>query len=246
MKIKLATSLFLFFCSFTAAFGQSSQPPPQIRVSGSAEVKVAPDEIRLSVAVETRSETLDPAWRENDEKTARVLKFLKEAGIKEKDVQTDYINIQPDYDYNNRPRIIPSAYIVQKSIQIRLTNTTNFQAVLTGILTNGVNRVNDVDFRTTQLRKFRDEARAMAIRAAKEKAGALVSEIGVKLGKPYNISATDNTWGGHFGNRMNSNNNMSQNQNISSAGVASDATEDSFSVGQISISASVDVSFLIE
>lgn len=244
MKIKFTLVLLLFLCSFTTAFGQFNHEPPQIRVSGSAEVKVAPDEIRLSVAVETRSETLDPARLENDKKTAQVLKFLKEFGIKEKDVQTDLISIQPDYDYNNRPRIVPSAYIVQKTIQIRLTNVTNFQAALTGVLTNGVNRVNDVNFRTTELRKFRDQARAMAIRAAKEKAEALVSEIGVNLGKPYHISATDNFWGGHYQNRANAYNNMSQ--NISSAGAPSDNTEGSFAVGQISVSANVDVSFLIE
>jgi uncharacterized protein YggE len=244
MKIKIAAALLVFACTLTAVFAQTTQPAPQIQVSGSAEVKVAPDEIRLSVAVETRSETLDPARRENDEKTAKVLKFLKEIGIKDKDVQTDFIQIQPDYDYNNRPRIIPSAYIVQKSIQIRLTNTTNFQAVLTGVLNNGVNRVNDVNFRTTELRKYRDQARAMAIRAAKEKAEALVSELGVQLGKPCNISATDNYWGGSYQFRANAFNNSSQ--NMSSAGATSDQNEDAFSVGQISVSATVQVSFLIK
>ncbi|MEO7297570.1 MAG: SIMPL domain-containing protein [Verrucomicrobiota bacterium] len=237
MKSKFAAVLFLSVCSFSEVFGQLTQPPPQINVSGSAEVKVVPNEIRLSVAVETRSETLEPARLENDEKTASVLKFLKQIGIKEKDVQTDFISIQPDYEYNNRPRIVPSAYIVQKSIQVRLTATTNFQAVLTGLLTNGVNRVNGVDFRTTQLRKFRDQARAMAIRAAKEKAQALVSELGVKLGKPYNISATDNAWFGYYGNRSLSFNNQSQNSSNVSASAPSDDSEESFSVGQISVSA---------
>ncbi|MEO5804520.1 MAG: SIMPL domain-containing protein [Verrucomicrobiota bacterium] len=245
MKFKFAAVLFLSICSFANAFGQFAPQPPQINVSGSAEVKVAPDEIWLAVSVETRSATLDPARLENDEKIAKALKFLKVSGIKESDVQTDFISIQPDYDYNDRPRIVPTAYIVQKSVKVRLTNVTNFQAVLTGLLTNGVNRVNDVDFRTTQLRKYRDQARAMAVRAAKEKAEALVSELGVKLGKPYNISATDNLWSYRgYGNLVNFNSNTSQ--NISSASAPSDNSEDSFAAGQISVSASVSVSFLIE
>ncbi len=240
MNFRITWILFLFVCSIVNTFGQS----PQISVSGSAEVKVAPDEIWLDVGVETRSETLEPARVENDEKIAQALKFLKTSGIKDKDVQTDFISVQPDYEHN-RSRVVPVAYIVQKSMKIRLTNITNFQAVLTGLLTNGANRVNDVSFRTTELRKYRDQARAMAVRAAKEKAAALVSEINVKLGKPLNITATDNMW--HYGgnrNAMNLYNNSSQ--NISSGAPSTADNEDSFAVGQISVSANVSISFLIE
>lgn len=244
MKIKSTVVLLLFLCSFTVAFAQFTQPPPQINVSGSAEVKVAPDEIWLDVSVETRSERLDPARIENDQKIAQALKFLKTSGIKEKDVQTDFISVQPDYDHD-RSRIVPVAYVVRKSMKIRLTEITNFQAVLTGLLTNGINRVNDVDFRTTQLRKYRDQARSMAVRAAKEKAEALVSELGVKLGKPHNIGAVDNMWSYRgYGNRMNLYNNISQ--NISSEATPSADYEGAFAVGQISVSANVNVSFLIE
>ena len=45
-----------------------------------------------------------------------------------------------------------------------------------------------VRLRTSQLRKYRDEARAKAIRAAKEKAVALAGELGVKIGRPHSIS----------------------------------------------------------
>ena len=239
MKLKIFVIASLVICSFANAFGQS----PQINVSGSAEVKVAPDEIWLDVSVETRSETLNPARVENDEKIAQALKFLKTSGIKDNDVQTDFISVQPDYD-SNRSRVVPVAYIVQKSVKIRLTNVTNFQAVLTGLLTNGVNRVNDVDFRTTQLRKYRDQARSKAVRAAKEKAEALVHELGAKLGKPNNINAADNIWSYRgYGNRMNYNN---VSQNISNSSEPSADYEGAFAVGQISVSATVNVSFLLE
>ena len=49
MKIK--STFIILLASLTAALAQSQQPPPQINVSGSAEIKVVPDEIRLRVAV---------------------------------------------------------------------------------------------------------------------------------------------------------------------------------------------------
>lgn len=252
MKTKLILLMTLFLTAFSTALAQPSAPPT-ISLSGSAEVKVAPDEIMLNVAVETRSATLEPARLENDEKIAAALAFLKRCKIKDKDVQTDYINIQPDYDYrsSSESHVKPVAYIVRKSLEIRLTDVANFQNVLTGLLTNGVNQVNGIDFRTTQLRKYRDQARAMAIRAAKEKATALTSELGAKLGKVTNINAYDN--GGYANNYWGFNhgfngNNAIQNQSVASAGggAASDTAEDAFAVGQMSISATVNVSFLIE
>ena len=253
MKTKFVLLLALSLAAASPAFAQTT-PPPQISLSGSAEVKVAPDEIMLNVVVETRNETLEPARLENDQKIAAVLAFLKQGKIKDKDVQTDYINIQPDYNYNNSSsasHVKPVAYIVRKNLEIRLTDVSGFQNILTGLLTNGVNYVNGIDFRTTQLRKYRDQARAMAIRAAKEKAAALTSELGAKLGKVTSINAYDNSgyagnyWGMNRG--FNGYNNAGQNQSVATGGSGvSDTAEDTFAVGQISVSATVNVSFLIE
>ena len=250
MKTKLVLLLGLSLAAIAPARAQTV-PPPQISVSGSAEVKVAPDEIRLSVAVETRAPTLDPARLENDEKTAAALAFLRQSKIKDQDVQTDYLNIQPDYSYNNsssESHVKPVAYIVRKNLEIRLTKVADFQDILTGLLTNGVNYVNGIDFRTTQLRKYRDQARAMAIRAAREKAGALVVELGAKLGKVTSISANDSSgyYGGYWGLNRGFSGYNSMAQNVAAAGGASDAGEDTFAVGQISVSATVNASFLIE
>jgi len=67
MKTKLVLSFVVLVSPLLSAFAQSALPPAQISVSWSAEAKVAPDEIHLSVGVETRHETLEEAKRQNDE-----------------------------------------------------------------------------------------------------------------------------------------------------------------------------------
>jgi uncharacterized protein len=245
MKTKF--TFIILLTSLTAALAQYQQPPPQINVSGSAEVKVAPDEIRLSVAVESRNAALDAARLDNDTRIAAALAFLKQCDLPERDVKTDFISVRPDYDAT-RSRVTPVAYIVRKSIEVRLTNTVAFQAVVTGLLTNGVNFIENVDFRTTQLRQHRDQARLLAVRAAKEKAKALTDELGVKLGRPYTVNATDssNYPVSRYSNSSIGANNFVQNASISSGGGASDNASDTFAVGQISITANVNVAFLIE
>jgi hypothetical protein len=246
MKTRFLFALAMAALPFTPAFSQ-------INVSGSAEVKVAPDEIRLSVGVETRDQNLDVARQQNDERIAHALAFLKDAGVKDKDVQTDFISVVPDYDYNSS-HVKPVAYIVRKSIEIRVTAITNFESIVTGLLTNGVNYIHGIDFRTSQLRKYRDQARELAVKAAKEKADAMASALGVKRGKVSSINVNDwsggwggyqNRWGTQWGGFNGQANNVQNLGELSGAANADTAAE-TFSVGEISVSATVNVSFLIE
>lgn len=276
MKTRILLMVGLITWTFVAAQAQvRTDQQPQIDVSGSAEVKVAPDEVDLEVAVESRDPDLNTAKTNNDARIAAVLEFLKNSGIKEKDVQTDFINVEPVYDHNSgfHPRSgIPFAnaspeadevtaqfYVVRKNLGIKLTDVGRFDAVLTGLLTNGVNYVEGVDFRTTELRKYKDQARSMAIRAAREKAEVMAAELGVKVGKPLNISVND--WGGYWGGWRGgyggfggggfggfNNNAMVQNvsQNAGGGGGGTEENGSTFAVGQISITANVNVSFLIQ
>ena len=85
-----------------------------------------------------------------------------------------------------------------------------------------------------------DAARAMAIRAAREKADALAAELSVRRGKVYSINATEG--GGWWSSRSAG---MSQNV-VQNAGGGSAESEGTLSIGQISVMATVNVSFLIE
>src|SRR5688572_23556891 len=174
------------------------EPKPSISVSGTAEIRVVPDEVNLRLAVESRDPKLDEAVKQNDARTAAVLKFLKESGIESKDVQTDYVEIQPQYDNDRRAQqIVPEFYLVRRNLGVRLRNVSQFDPVLAGVLRSGVNYVLGIEFRTNELRKHRDVARQQAIRAAKEKASALAGELDVKVGKAQNIQ--EQTGGGWWG-----------------------------------------------
>jgi uncharacterized protein YggE len=247
MKTHLILAFAIMNLSLAQAFSQAPVQPPLISVSGSAEVKVAPDEIYLRVGVETRHESLDEAKRQNDEAVSKALTFLKVSDVKEKDIQTDYIGIEPYYG-GDSPRTKPLYYTVRKTIQIKLTKIESFEDILAGLLTNGVNTVQGIEFRTSQLRKHRDTARAMAIKAAKEKADALATELGVKRGKVYSINANEwggwwNPYGGYWGGRYGGGTFQNAVQNVSGTAETGDSP---LSIGQISVSASVNVSFLIE
>lgn len=236
--------ILIVCCLVTSALAQGNSPAV-VSVSGSAEVRVAPDEVLLTVGVESRDSKLEVAKKQNDESIAATIKALKDGGIDSKDIQTDFVRVDPEFD-GNISRVNPTHYTVTRNIGVRIRKVDSFEKLLTAVIRAGVNRVYGIDFRTTELRKHRDKARQMAIQAAKEKADLLSKELDVKLGKVYNIS--ENSWGGYWqGSRGNW---AFQNVQVSSSipTVNGEGSEEgpTLSVGQISVNASVSVSFLIE
>ena len=222
-------------------------PPPQrtIAVSGSAEILVPPDEVHLRFTVETRDPKLDEAVKQNDSRTAAVLKFLKDTEIAPKDMQTDYVQINPVFTTQNGVQtLVPQYYQASRSFGVRLRKVAQFDVVLAGILRAGANYVQGIEFRTTELRKHRDLARLKAIQAAREKADALAAALDVKVGKAQTIN--ERTAGGMWGwPGRSAASNYSQNI-VQVAGREADPTDQNLSVGMISVSATVDVTFALE
>lgn len=66
MNSRVVFTIALVACSLTQALSQTPIAPPHISLSGSAEIKVAPDEVYLQVGVETRHENLADAKQRND------------------------------------------------------------------------------------------------------------------------------------------------------------------------------------
>ncbi len=216
-----------------------------ISVSGSAQVYVAPDIVQFLLAVETSDKTIAKAKSANDDRVKQTLTTATKLGIDKKDIQTDRITIEPYWDNNSsysHPRAAqPDGYTVKRSIALRLCDIKRFEEVLTAVLDAGTNRVEGIDFQTSELRKNRDNARTRAILAAKEKAGALASQLGMKIGKPVNIGES----GGYGYSATMSSRYGGMAQNVVSAGPAGEGSN-GFAPGQIAIDATVSVTFDLE
>jgi len=241
--------LSCLFLALTLAFSCYAQTEAQdkrlITVTGDAEVKVVPDEVIITLGIETDSKDLNAAKTENDEKIKKIINAAKNLKIEDKYIQTDYMNIAPRYkDYWQKDEFI--GYFVRKNISITLKDVSKFEQLLSNVLEAGANYVHGIDFRTTELRKHRDEARALAIKAAKEKADALAKQLGQVVGKPYKIqegqlgwwSGNYGWWGARGGAQM------AQNA-IQEAGGPPEMGS-SIALGQISIRAQITVSFELE
>src|SRR5688500_15522883 len=169
----IITTLFLT----VTALAQNATERPLITVSGQAEVRVPPDEILFTLSVESVDKDMLVAKKKTDDSVKQVLAIARKNNVKDEDVQTSYISVEPKYntddlDYEQRRGVKREfvGYQVSKTIAVRLRDISRFDGLLSDVLGAGVTRVRNVEFRDTQIRKHRDQARTMAIKAAQEKA----------------------------------------------------------------------------
>jgi len=222
----------------------ASQVPRTVTVAGEAEVRVVPDEVILTLGVETWDKNLGRAKEQNDRIVAAVLALAAGHGVPAEHVQTDYVSIDPRYKdgyYEERDFV---GYFVRKNVVVTLRDLGEFEPLLSDALEAGVNYVHGVEFRTTELRQHRDEARELAIQAAQEKAVALAGALDQDVGQPLAIqeeqagwwSSYNAWWGGRWGAGM------SQNV-IQELGGAEFLADSSVAPGQIKVNARVSVTF---
>jgi len=230
----------LFLACAASALAQDSTSRPLITVTGQAEVKVAPDEVVFRLVVENLNKELAAAKAVNDESVRKVLALARSHQIPERNVQTDYITVEPKYaaaetDNNRSAEPVFLGYEVSKRIVIILNDVSRTEALLSDVLMAGVNYVRGIEFRSTQIRRHKDQARTLAIRAAQEKATALSREIGQTIGKAFSITESEP---GIYDNRT-----LMNNSSAISAGGQTASDETTIALGQISIQARVVVSF---
>lgn len=239
----LALVLVLSLSAWTSS-QSTSQEPRTITVTGDAEVRVVPDEVLLTLGVQTWDKNLDKAKRQNDEIVADVLALTADFGIAPEHVKTDFVSIEPRYRNGYYEPSDFVGYFVQKTIVITLRDLARFEDLLAAALDTGVNYVHGIQFRTTELRQHRDEARALAIQAAQEKAIALAGELDQQVGEPASIREEHSSWWSGYNSWWSSRwgNTMAQNV-IQEVGDGALGGDSSIAPGQINVNARVSVTF---
>lgn len=258
MSLFLRAKLYLIFALYLSVASASAQATQQqtptlalITVSGQAEVKVAPDEVVFNLSVVKLDKDLQAAKEQNDQSVRRIMELARKYNIAAQDVQTDYISVEPKYREERRAQTgminepaevkrVFEGYQVSKSVAIRLRDISRFESFLSDIIRAGIDRVGEVEFRTSEMRKYRDQARALAMRAARDKAVALTKEIGQTVGRAYSIREDGYVYGSST-----SNTNMYANTVMTEGGSGATFDEQSTTIapGMITVTARVTVSF---
>jgi uncharacterized protein YggE len=231
----------------SSAVTQQTAPARTIQTDGSAVIRVQPDKVSLRLGVETFAATARESQAENARLIEAVIKAVRGLGVPAQDISTDYFAVTPEYDYNRSSRKV-TGYRSNNTILVTLRQVNKLSDVLTAALDAGATNVQDVSFSTSRLRELRDQARALAVQAALQKAQGIAEAAKVSAGEVQSITDHSNWYfsGWSWNSRMSASANMANlTQNVvqTASGATETPPEDGeFSLGQIVVQAQVDVS----
>jgi len=206
-------------------------------------VYVVPDKVVVNIGIETYDADLDKAKAANEDAAKGLLVAITGMGIEKKDIGTDVLQVDLHRRYVDGHYEQIDGYFVRRGYSVTLKDVKMFEKFVDTALKNGANAIQGVSFMTTDLRKYRDQARQMAIKAAKEKSVALAKELDMAVGKPRTISEGSGYayFGGYRWGYSGGGGGMSQNAMQSISGPPD--TGENLPLGQIAVQASVSVVF---
>lgn len=161
---------------------------PALNLSAYGETKVRPDMARINFGVVTEAPTAAEAMAQNATKMTQVMAAIGRAGIRERDIQTSGLNLQPMYDYveNQPPRL--RGYQVSNRVTVEIHDLDRVGSTADAVVSAGVNQIDGISFGLRDPAEAENQARQAAVRNLRAKADLYAQALGVQLGGIRSLS----------------------------------------------------------
>lgn len=168
----------------------AQQPPAAVeqrtvRMSGTGEATVVPDELGFALSVTAEQGDLDQALATSTATLKRVLAALRAQGVREADVQTTGLQMHPEYDYPPYAPPVLTGYRVTQRAQVRVRELARGGEAVSAAIAAGGNavRVSGIRLGVSDPEAALGRAREAAVAAATTKAERYAAATGQALGE---------------------------------------------------------------
>lgn len=166
-RTAVCCAVFVLLCSC-----KTEAPARLITVTGVSTVYAIPDRVTVSFAAVSKDAVISTAKSKNDALMKNVTRLFGTYDIEQKDITAGNLRIEPWYSYrHNSPEFLH--YEVTRQYSVSINDLKNYEPFLTELLNSGIDKIDGVRFSVSDIQKYRNEARAGAVRAAEEKAAFL-------------------------------------------------------------------------
>ena len=174
--------LLLVMLIGAATFAQDQQNT--VSVIGTGTVNIVPDKVLINSRIEHTGKSALEVKKQNDKVVNDVIKYLKSQGIAPENIQTEYIRLNKEFNYNTKDTF----YSANQAISIELQDLKKYEDIMSGLLNSGLNRIDGIEFMTSKKDELQSEARKKAVLDAQMKAREYAEALGQNLGKAIRIS----------------------------------------------------------
>jgi uncharacterized protein YggE len=159
-----------------------------IAVCGHGTATSKPDRAQIAVGVQASASTAEGARTQAAQAMNAVLAALKHNGVADKDIQTSYFAINPNYTYDSSGQH-PNGYMATNNVSVTIRAVDNTGKIVDAVTQAGGNNVmvSGIQFFTGDLTQAQTEAQTNALQDARRQAQTIANAAGVNLGSPVSI-----------------------------------------------------------
>jgi uncharacterized protein YggE len=162
-----------------------------IWVTGQGEVSAVPDIAIINLGIESEDDSVATARDRAAAAMNDVMDTLTSNGIAEKDIQTQYFNIQQvrTWDRETEKEVV-TGYRVTNTVTVTIRDIEKVGTIIDAVTDAGgdLTRINGINFSIDDPEEYYEEARKEAMTDAKKKAEQLAKLANVDLGDATFIS----------------------------------------------------------
>ena len=174
--------LFVLFIALilTLTAAASAMAESTITVNGTGEIRISADTAVISLGVNARDKDVLKAQQKVNESIAAIRTALIGQGVKEENINTEFINIYAAYDYQNDEEML-SAYNASSTLAIKVTDMESVGTLIDSAFEAGANTLNGISFSASDTEEAENEAMRIAVEDAQKKADVLAQASGLKI-----------------------------------------------------------------
>lgn len=195
-------NLLAIFCLFISsiAFANTSLPNNRhISVTGTAKLTVKPDIAIVHLQVESLQTLSLQAKADVDRRVNLLLAGLERFNIDETNVSASSIATEPRYSYSAKNKQAIDGYVAKRSLKVTLSNLEQLNDFMDFALSVKINKIRQIELKSSKSLTLIDEVNALAVKNAKEKARSLAQAFDAKLGNIYSINQNAHNFQGRYG-----------------------------------------------
>lgn len=175
-----------------ARYGNSQQSigehPATVQAHGEGIVEVAPDAATIVAGVLATASTLERARADTARVATGIIAAAREAGIPDRDIQTSTFTVTPRRDVDKQGNLGSiTSYDIRNRVTLPVRDLDHLPSVLDSIVNSGSNDISGPSFFVQHPEQAADDARRMAMAAARRRAEVLAASAGAHLGRVISI-----------------------------------------------------------
>ena len=184
MKRTTTISVIIFWMFSTALMGQLEIP--HLKVYGTAETKVVPDQLTWRISIETPGPVVEQLAKIHLEEVKAVLEYLRGSGVVEKTLKTTHMQLKENWVYRNKNRV-QDGYYAYTTVTFKTEEYGSYTRHWIALTKLKNVSIENVDYDISNRIEIRNETRTNAIIAARKKAEKMADDLGVELAEPFSL-----------------------------------------------------------